>query len=84
MKVIWSTKAIRQNRKIKDAKERDHIYDMAQSLVNYPKCKNIKQLVNHDYDYRMRVGRYRVLFTLDEKAKEIIIEEVKKRDDRTY
>ena len=44
----------------------------------------VKQLVNHKYDYRMRVGRYRVLFNCENEVKIIRIEEVKKRDERTY
>ena len=34
--------------------------------------------------YRMRVGRYRVLFDHDDFIKIIEIQEVKKRDERTY
>jgi len=42
----------------------------------------VKRLVNHQYDYRLRVGTWRVFFT---EAFEIVqIEEVKKRDERTY
>lgn len=34
--------------------------------------------------YRLRVGRYRIFFSNDDAISIITIEEVKKRDDRTY
>ena len=36
------------------------------------------------YDFRLRVGRYRVFFDFDGQIKIIAIQEVKKRDERTY
>ena len=54
------------------------------ALVKFPECKNVKPLKNHIYDFRLRVGRYRVFFDFDGQIKIIAIQEVKKRDDRTY
>ena len=34
--------------------------------------------------YRLRIGNYRVLYTVDDKAREVRIEAVRKRDERTY
>ena len=45
---------------------------------------NIIKLANHRYAYRMRVGSYRVLFNILETVEIISIEEVRKRDERTY
>jgi len=45
---------------------------------------NIKKLTDHHYDYRLRVGDYRVLFNVHECIEIISIEEVMKRDGRTY
>ena len=47
------------------------------------KLKAIK-MANHRYAYRMRVGSYRVLFNILETVEIISIEEVRKRDERTY
>jgi mRNA-degrading endonuclease RelE of RelBE toxin-antitoxin system len=41
-------------------------------------------LRNHRYGYRLRVGRYRVLFDHVDVIRIIKIQEVKKRDERTY
>jgi len=50
--------------------------------------RDVRRLVNHKYGYRLRVGRYRILFDatddLNIEINEIIIEEVVKRDERTY
>lgn len=50
---------------------------------------DVRKLVNHIYDYRLRVGRYRVLSNLTEDADnleigDISVEEIKKRDEGTY
>jgi len=82
MKTIrWHKRAKKQLRQIRNAKIENKIYDAVQELRFFPRCKNIKKLVNRD-DYRLRVGRYRVIFTIDLKI--VSIEEVKKRNDRTY
>lgn len=63
---------------------REAIFDSVDQLAAFPECEglDIKPLKNHACDYRLRVGRYRVLFN---DAIEIIeIQEVKKRDERTY
>ena len=79
--IRWRTKALRQLRKIKNHKEQGAIYDAVEKLRLFPNCANVKKLSNRD-DYRLRVGRWRIIFTT---ALEIIcIEEVKKRDEHTY
>ncbi len=78
-----STGAKRQLAKV-PMKYRVAITDATRTLVNFPECKNVKPLKNHIYDFRLRVGRYRVFFDFDGQIKIIAIQEVKKRDERTY
>ncbi len=80
--IKWRKKALRQLRKIKDVKTRSRISGAVGALVDFPNCQNTKRLVGHPSDYRLRVGNWRVLFT--ETLEIISIEEVKKRDERTY
>ena len=80
----WKNKAQKQLAKIGDRSTRDEIYDTAQTLCNFPDVKNIKKLTEHKYPYRLRVGRYRLFFEIADGVRIIMIEEVKKRDDRTY
>jgi mRNA interferase RelE/StbE len=82
--IEWKNKARKQLKKI------PKIYQLA--IVNavddlrneQEQWQNVKPLKNHAHDYRMRVGRYRVLFNHEATIRIVIIEEVKKRDGQTY
>ncbi len=80
-RIIYQPKAIKQLSKIPTNKI---IRDKIANLSNMPNCQNVKKLSNHQYDYRLRVGNYRVLFNYDGYISIVSIEEVKKRNDRTY
>ena len=54
------------------------------SMDQKQKTLDITGLKKHRYSYRMRVGRYRVLFDHVDDIRIIKIQEVKKRDERTY
>ena len=82
--IDWKPKAVKQLEKIKDRVVRQKIYLEAQSLTDFPDCQGVKKLTNHEYSYRLRVGDYRVFFEFDGNVRIISLEEVKKRDDRTY
>ena len=62
------------------------IHEHVDQLETFPNYENLDiiSLQNHKYDYRMRVGRYRLFFDDKEEIKIIAIQEVKKRDERTY
>lgn len=85
-KIYWTTKAQKQLAKIRSHKDREAIFREADTLKEFPDCRNVKALTNHKHDYCLRVGRYRVLFDADADTEVNIIdiEEVKKRDDHTY
>ena len=84
-KIYWHNKARKQIKKIPD-KYRESIFDRIDLLIDFPECKelDIIALKNHRYGFRMRVGRYRVLFNHDDIIKIVEIQEVKKRDEHTY
>jgi mRNA interferase RelE/StbE len=82
MKMIrWKTKALRQLRKIVDSRTRQRIYDGVETLKSFPCCGNVKKLQGRD-EYRLRIGRWRVIFT--ESLEIIEIQEVKIRNGHTY
>jgi len=60
------------------------VYDATQTLAHMPDVHNVKTLAQYDYGYRLRVGNYRVLFDWADAIKIVSIQEVKKRDERTY
>ena len=81
--IAWARKAQKQLLKL-PKQDALIIYDHVEELKGFPECRNVKHLTNHHYDYRLRVGRYRIMFNHDSEIKVVSIEEVKKRDERTY
>ena len=81
--IHWTRKAVKQLRKIAKA-DQSHVYEAIQDLTYMPDVRNIKALTRHQYGYRLRAGQYRVLFDWDGTINIVNIEEVKKRDERTY
>lgn len=80
-------RAVRQLSRI-PKQQAKRIFVAIRTLEDSEAWHNVVKLVNHVYDYRLRVGRYRVLFNVtDDETVEIqtlTVEEVKKRDERTY
>lgn len=82
--INWQPKALRQLRKL-DAQAGKQIRTaVTTELVHLSKARNVKALMNHKFSHRLRVGSYRVLFNFDGAVHIISIEEVRKRDERTY
>ena len=52
------------------------------ALASSPRPHGAKKL--EDDLHRIRVGRYRVIYSVDDRAREIILLKVAKRDERTY
>jgi mRNA-degrading endonuclease RelE of RelBE toxin-antitoxin system len=53
-------------------------------LVDLAQARNVKALTRHEFGFRLRVGNYRVFFDFDGAVRIVSIEEVSKRDERTY
>jgi mRNA interferase RelE/StbE len=83
-KIFWQPKAVRQLEKIRNIKLKTDIFAMVDMLQDYQSCLGIKPLKNHKYDFRLRVGQYRVLFSVNDIVQVIDIHEVKKHYERTY
>ena len=60
------------------------IYDDVQALKNFPNISNVKHLTGAEYAYRLSVAGYRVFFDFEGSVSTVIIQEVRKRDERTY
>ncbi len=83
-RIFWQPKARKQAMKIKDRRAQIAVADAVDTLKNFPECRNVKTLTNHENGYRLRVGRYRVLFDVNQEIRIIDVQEVKERDDQTY
>lgn len=81
--ISWTPKAAKQLRKL-DKQAQGPIRDAVTKLEAMPNSQNVKALTNHSSGYRLRVGNYRVLFDWDGQIKIVEINEVSKRDERTY
>ena len=81
--INWTRKAVKQLLKL-HSQHQVQIRDAVSGLKDMPDVVNITSLTNHEYGYRLRVGNYRVLFDWDGMIKVVSIQEVKKRDERTY
>ena len=82
--INWQPKALKQLRKV-DAQANKQIRTaVTVELADLTKARNVKSLKDHEYGYRLRVGSYRVLFDFDGTVRIVSIEEVRKRDERTY
>lgn len=80
-KIEWTKKAYKQLKRLPESK---NIYRSVQALQNWPGCRNVKKLKDRN-DYRLRVGRHRVIFSIVNKIPRIIkIEKVVKRNEHTY
>lgn len=84
-KIVWHNRARKQMKKI-PSHYREEIFNDVDFLATFPQAPSldVKELKKHRYDYRLRVGRYRVMFDFDGGIKIVEIQEVKKRDGRTY
>jgi mRNA-degrading endonuclease RelE of RelBE toxin-antitoxin system len=81
----WTNKALKQFFKLPENTQAAIWTSLHAMLAEWPHPRNVKALTNRN-DYRLRAGRYRVLFlALDDGRMTIFrVMEVKKRDERTY
>ena len=82
--INWQPRALRQLRKLDVLAAKQIRNAVTTELVDLSKARNVKALTNHEYGYRLRVGSYRVFFDFDGAVRIVSIEEVRKRDERTY
>lgn len=68
-----------------NAKEREAMLLLMQQLQRDPRAiPGIMPLTGMKGWYRIRMGRYRILFTIDSKTKEMEIKRISKRNEKTY
>ncbi len=57
---------------------------MKQILADYRKLPYLKAIKGKKNWYRIRVGRYRIIFSVSSKTNKATIERITKRDEKTY
>ncbi|BBP44558.1 type II toxin-antitoxin system RelE family toxin [Thiosulfativibrio zosterae] len=84
MQVEWKNKARKQLKKLNNPQVISRILRGIDALESDQPNIDLITLTNHEYSHRLRVGDYRVFLNIDEVIEIAFIEEVKKRDERTY
>ncbi|MDX9957281.1 MAG: type II toxin-antitoxin system RelE/ParE family toxin [Clostridia bacterium] len=82
-KIDWAPKAVRQLLRF-PVDDQQTLRSGVETLADFPQCSNIKKLVDHRSQYRLRIGRFRIFFDFDGMAHIVHVEEVRRRDDNTY
>ena len=66
-------------------KEREAVLLLMQQLKqDYKKIPGVKPLKGMKGVFRIRVGRYRIIFTVDSKSKQTEIRRITRRNEHTY
>ena len=88
--IKWKNKATKALAKIQE-EQQQRIIEAVKTLSDRDSWHNVRPLVNHECTHRLRIGQYRVLFSADDspavdviEIRDLEINDVKKRDDRTY
>ena len=82
-KIEWTNKSFRQFRKIKDKKLQQSLFEKITQLEHFPNCENVLKLKGK-IGFRLRVQNWRIIFDIDDNLRIIEIQEVRKRNERTY
>jgi len=83
--VVWTNKAHHQLKKF-PLPEAAAIVSKAEDLWKWPQVAGVVKIVSRDNEYRLKIGRYRLIFSVEtsERITLLSIEEVVKRNERTY
>ena len=82
--IDWASRARRQLLKLRDRELQLRIIEAVGRLTRFPSVAGLEALADHRFDFRLRVGSHRVLFDADTTRRLITIQEVRKRNERTY
>jgi mRNA interferase RelE/StbE len=81
-RILIERKAQRESEKVPRS-HREAIDKAILSLASNPRPRNAIKLTDKE-GYRIRIGSYRVLYTIDDEAKLVVVYRVKIRDESTY
>lgn len=80
--VVIEEKAARDTKSI-PKKDLQRIDGVILKLCGNPRPPGCKKLTEKE-GYRVRVGRYRILYRIDDRTKVVIVYRIRKKDERTY
>ena len=82
--IDWAPRARRQLRKVRDRETRVRILLAVEWLAGFPAVAGLERLRDHRYGYRLRIGDHRALIDVDTNSQVVLVQEIRKRNERTY
>jgi mRNA interferase RelE/StbE len=76
---VFLERAAEKQLKQLPAKLHDRVIEAVQALSKDPRPTRCRKLTGTDNDWRIRVGDYRVIYEIDEKAREIRVNRIRHR-----
>lgn len=70
-KILWKKSAVKEFNKL-PKQQSSRIYDAISDLSNNPRPENSKNMITLSKHYRLRIGDYRVIYSIEDKI--LIIE----------
>lgn len=70
--------------KLPSGELRRRVVDAVGRLAEFPAVAGLERLVDHRFGFRLRVGAHRVLSDVETESRLIVVQEVRKRNERTY
>jgi len=81
--IDWAPRARRQLAKLHDRETWLRLFAAIGRLQSFPSVAGLDALRNHRFGYRLRVGNYRVLIDVDTSRQIVLVQAIRKRDERT-
>lgn len=81
--IIFSPKSNKQTKSI-EARIKEKIKKAIVEIGKNPWHKGTIKIIGYENIRRKRIGKYRILYTLDKKRKEVLVVKIEKRDETTY
>ena len=78
---IVIARAARRRLESLSKKDRERIDVKILTLADNPRPHGVEKLTDTDELYRVRVGDYRIIFTIDDSGRNVAVEDVRGRDD---
>lgn len=82
--IDWAPRARRQLRKVRDRESRVRIFFAVERLAGFPEVAGLERLRDHRHGYRLRIGDYRALIDVDTNSQVVLVQEIRRRNERTY
>jgi len=85
--IDWAPRARRQLAKVRDRHDQEirvRIFRAVERLAEFPAVAGLERLQDHRYGYRLRIGSYRALIDVHTNRQVVLVQEIRKRNERTY